>query len=82
MVLTPTRYRLAQSREEIEPLVQLCREGKVFQVQEWIIENRPVDPPAPANGGNQKHTPLRYAIERGFHSLVEVLLEGGGLDRH
>tara|TARA_R110000868_G_scaffold149766_1_gene372487 strand:- start:207172 stop:208380 length:1209 start_codon:yes stop_codon:yes gene_type:complete len=77
VVLTPTRYRLAQSREEIEPLVQLCKEGKVFQVQEWIVENRPVDPPVPANRGNQKHTPLRYAIERGFHSLVEVLLEGG-----
>lgn len=54
VVLTPTRYRLAQSREEIEPLDQLCREGKVFQVQEWIVENRPVDPPVPVNGGRDE----------------------------
>ncbi len=49
--------------------------GKLFDVQKWIEEDRPVDPPLIAK--NKKKSPLRLAIELGFHSLAEVLLEGG-----
>lgn len=77
MDLKSQSRRLAKSHTEIEPLVELCKRGKLFEVQTWIAENKPVNPPVPRNGRDRKFTPLKYAIDRGFHSLVKVLLEGG-----
>lgn len=63
--------------DEIRQLVELCRAGKLFAVQEWIREGKPVNPPPPKRKGVRSQTPLEVAIDRGFHSLVEVLLQGG-----
>ena len=65
----------ANSYDEIKPLVELCRAGRLFDVQDWIKSGRPVNPP-PRKDWRQKG-PLRWAIDLGFHSLVQVLLEGG-----
>jgi hypothetical protein len=72
--ILPTR-KPVESFEEIQPLLDLCKAGKLFEVQKWIAEGKPVDPPLIPK--NRKNSPLRLAIELGFHSLVEVLLEGG-----
>ncbi len=63
-------------KEEVKPLVDLCRAGKLFEVQDWIKAGRPVNPPH-TRRGNGPRSPLEVAIERGFHSLVRILLEGG-----
>lgn len=67
----PTTY------EEIQPLIEMCRAGKLFAVQSWIKEGRPVNLPPCENKGRRKWSPLEYAIHLGFHSMVEVLLEAG-----
>jgi hypothetical protein len=67
----------AQTYEEIKPLIELCKAGKLFDVQAWISEGKPVDPPLPVEGKARKKGPLESAIETGFHSMVEVLLDGG-----
>ena len=65
----------ANSYDEVKPLVDLCRAGCLFEVQAWIKSGRPVNPP-PRKDWRQKG-PLRCAIDLGFHSLAQVLLEAG-----
>ena len=60
----------------IKPLIELCKNGKLFEVQEWISAGKPVNLPPPEKGIRRK-SPLEVSIERGFHSMVQVLLEGG-----
>lgn len=67
----------AQSYDDIRPLIELCKGGKLFDVQVWIAAGRPVDPPPPPERGHRPWSPLQYAIEVGFHSLVQVLLDAG-----
>jgi|GEM_PF-3355084 len=66
-----------EAEVQIRTLAELCREGKLFAVQEWITAGKPVNPPSATRKGIHPQTPLEIAIERGFHSLVEVLLKGG-----
>lgn len=65
----------AETYDEIKPLISLCRAGKVFDVQAWIASGKPVNPPSPAI--NKKGIPLHVAIDTGFHSMVQILLEAG-----
>ena len=67
----------AKTCDEIEPLVKLCRLGKVFEIQEWISAGNPVNPPKDLDRRVKKRFPLYLAFESGFHSLVKVLLDGG-----
>ena len=62
---------------EIKELLDLCKTGHLFEVQDWIKRGNPVNPPIPPLKGKKPKTPLQYGIERGFHSLVQVLLEAG-----
>jgi hypothetical protein len=59
--------------DDLKELVALCRAGKLFAVQEWIKQGRRYQLPP----GTFTTSPLRVAIDRGFHSLVQVLLEAG-----
>jgi hypothetical protein len=36
----------AQTQEEIKPLLELCRTGKLFEVQEWVRTGKPVNLPS------------------------------------
>lgn len=76
------RRRLrASSREEITPLVELCRTGHLFEVQEWIAAGKPVNLPEPVPYERRAlPSPLEIAVEKGFHSLVRVLLDAGALN--
>ena len=76
MTLTASQSLRAQTYDEIKPLIDLCRAGKLFEVQEWIAASKPVNVPSPTNRRHGK-PPLEIAIELGFHSLVKVLLAGG-----
>ena len=67
----------ANTHEEIKPLIELCKIGKLFAVQAWIADDKPVNPPPPPEKGARRRSPLQYAIDIGFHSLVQVLLDGG-----
>lgn len=69
--------RRAESHEQIIPLIQLCKTGKVFDVQKWAAQGKPLDPPPAADKGRRKWSPLEYAIDSGCHSLVQVLVDGG-----
>lgn len=59
--------------ENYKALCRLCREGRLFEVQEWFKFNTYKEP--------EKITsvswPMGIAIEKGFHSLVETLLQKG-----
>ena len=69
--------RQAKSLDEIKPLIDMCRAGKLFAVQEWIAEGKRVNPPPFPRRSNHARAPLDIAVESGFHSLAEVLLKGG-----
>jgi hypothetical protein len=57
--------------DDLKELCSLCRAGKLFAVQAWIRDGRRYRLPP----GNFTISPLRTAIDCGFHSLVEVLLQ-------
>ncbi|HYV38769.1 MAG TPA: hypothetical protein VE988_23995 [Gemmataceae bacterium] len=67
----------ADSLDEIKPLIDMCRAGRLFAVQEWIAEGKPVNPPPFPRRSNHARAPLDIAVESGFHSLVAVLLKCG-----
>jgi len=66
MQTTESRPPASESSE----LRRLCREGMLFEVQEWIGSGRSV-----ARRSPQSESPLVIAAHRGFHSLVRLLLE-------
>ena len=72
-----TGIRRAETQEEIQPLIELCKAGKLFEVQEWIAAGKVVNPPIYPSRRAGRRSPLEIAVEHGFHSLVKVLLEGG-----
>lgn len=72
-----TSREISPGELEFQRLAWLCGEGRLFEVQDWIASGKPVNPPHSDRKGTRPHTPLRIAIESGFHSLVEVLLDAG-----
>jgi hypothetical protein len=48
-----------------EQLLRLCREGRLFELQAWAADGKPLTVPA---GYCQR--PPRVALETGFHSLI------------
>jgi len=76
MVIHGYIMKRAETYEEIKPLVDLCKAGKLFEVQKWIVSGKPVNP-SPSVSGYKRKSPLEVAMDLGFHSLVQVLLDGG-----
>lgn len=70
------RTKAARSPEELFPLIEYCRAGKLKEVSEWIAAGHPIDPPQTAKR-TRRRAPLEIAIEKGFYALAELLLEGG-----
>ncbi len=75
--ISPPRPRLARTRpplpEDYKELCALCRAGKLFAVQEWFKNHPYIEP----ERCDCRHWPIGIAIEKGFHSLAEVLLQNG-----
>lgn len=63
--------------DEFEPFRLMCQAGRLFDVQEWIRQGRPVALQVPPPPGKRKKNPLAIALDLEFHSLVQVLLEAG-----
>jgi hypothetical protein len=71
----------AEAYEQVEPLIELCKAGRLFDVQDWIAAGNPVNLPLPGDKKTRREYPLEVAIESGFHSLAEVLLGAGALQQ-
>jgi len=67
----------ANTYEEIDHLVKLCRAGRLYEVKDWIAAGKPVNLPPAHTLKRAKQSPLEVALDLGFHSLVQLLLEGG-----
>jgi hypothetical protein len=56
--------------EDAEQLLRLCREGRLFEMQAWIAAGKSLSVPT-----HYRQTPMRVALNTGFHSLIEFLLQ-------
>src|SRR6266566_3580740 len=75
---SPVSREPAAYGEELRELVQLCRAGRVYDVERWIQEGRPIQarsyktPKKP-----EVETPLRAAVRTSHRDLVLLLLCNG-----
>lgn len=65
----------AESAEDIEELVRYCRSGRIYAIERWIAEGRPIQ--ADAKGRYQSETPLRIAMATRQLDLALLLLCNG-----
>src|SRR5882672_8792728 len=49
---------------DADHVLRLCREGRLFELEQWIAAGRSIVMP-----GDYKKSPLRIAVQTGFHSL-------------
>ena len=56
---------------EAKELLILCRTGRLYDIEKWIAEGKPLEMPVSRNA--RKKTLLEVAVETGFHSLVELI---------
>jgi len=69
---------LAQSADEVTVLHQLCREGRLYDVEGWIAEGKPLQvAPEAIRKGTRPKTALQVTLETGQHSLASLLLKSG-----
>lgn len=75
---TESHRPLAHSPGDVRPLHQLCREGRLYDVERWIADGKPIQltPEAIPKGARPK-TALQIALESGQHSLASLLLSSG-----
>jgi hypothetical protein len=68
----------AEGPADIEPLVRLCLRGKIYAVERWIAEGRPIQASKYyVRGQRQLESPLAIAMESKQHDLVLLLLCNG-----
>ena len=67
--------RAAKSIEELFPIIGYAKAGNLKAVQEWIDAGNPLN--LPTGKKTRRRSPLQIAIERGFYTLAEMLLDGG-----
>jgi ankyrin repeat protein len=65
----------ARSVEELFPLIEFCTAGDLKAVSDWIAKGNPLDLPAAKK--TRRVSPLQIAIEKGFLTLTETLLDAG-----
>jgi ankyrin repeat protein len=69
---------LAQSPEDLRILHQLCRDGRLYDVERWIAGGKPLQvTPESIRKGTRPKTALQIALESGQHSLASLLLRSG-----
>ena len=59
-------------------LCRLCREGRLYDVEQWIATGHPISPVRLEGGAGHRHgSPLQIALKAGNHSLVQLLCSSG-----
>jgi hypothetical protein len=58
--------------EVAKGLIQLCRAGRLYDIERWITDGKSLDISAACKRGRSQ-TLLEVTVESGFHSLVELL---------
>jgi ankyrin repeat protein len=61
-------YMELLSPEDSKILVDLCRAGRLYDIEKWIADGK-----STSTSVQIKRTPLQIAVEIGFHSLVDLL---------
>lgn len=56
-----------KTRDEGKELLNLCRTGRLYDIEKWIAAGKPLD--IPAKYGSL----LQVAVQTGFHSLIELI---------
>ena len=56
------------SETDAKDFLRLCKQGRLFEIQNWIGAGRSIRVPQ-----SLRTTPLKIALGTGFHSLVELL---------
>ena len=63
---------LAHSLDEIQPLLRMCREGRVYDFEQWIAEGKPVQVvPAEKPRGCHMVTAMEIALDTDKYSTVD-----------
>jgi ankyrin repeat protein len=69
---------LTEFPEDVRALHQLCREGRLYDVERWVAEGKPLQlAPEAIRKGTRPKTALQIALETGQHSLAFLLLKSG-----
>jgi hypothetical protein len=55
--------------EESRELLELCRDGKLYEVEEWIRQGKSI-----RVHPKSRDEPTRLVLRKGFHSLLELLI--------
>ena len=72
------RRPLAESLEDVRALHEMCREGRLYDVERWVAEGKPLQlAPDAIRKGTRPKTALQIALESGQHSLAFLLLSSG-----
>ena len=53
----------AKDYDDIKPLIELCKAGKLFDVQAWIAAGKPVNSPPPPDKGARRKCLLQVAVD-------------------
>jgi len=61
--------------QDARTLLDLCHAGRLFEIEKWIADGRSIHVPA-----EFRSVPLCVAVNRGFHSLVELLARNANQD--
>ncbi len=57
----------SRAPEDTKELVNLCRTGRLYEIERWIAAGKPLN--VPAKYGSL----LQVAVQTGFHSLIELI---------
>src|SRR5689334_876759 len=77
-LLEPPPRRTTADPGALAELHRLCREGRLYEIEDWIRADRPLQISAEMNVGKPPVTSaLEIALESGCHSLVHLLLCNG-----
>lgn len=73
-----TPAAITEDAETAEEIRQLCRQGRLYDLERWIQAGRPLQPVVqPPRRGRRPPTPLEAALETGNHAVVLLLLCNG-----
>src|SRR5437762_12635273 len=69
---------LAELPDDVRALHQMCRDGRLYDVERWVAAGKPLQlVPDAIRKGTRPKTALQIALESGQHSLAFHLLRSG-----